>query len=64
MGISTAMHIGTEPVLGLTMADVLKMFEQDEQTKAVAIFGEIGGTLEEEAAETVASGQFTKPLVV
>jgi len=64
LGISTAMHIGTEPVLGLTMADVLKMFETDEQTKAVAIFGEIGGTLEEEAAETVASGQFTKPLVV
>lgn len=63
LGISTAMHIGTEPVLGLTMADVLKEFETDEQTKAVAIFGEIGGTLEEEAAETVASRQFTKPLV-
>ena len=49
---------------GLTMADVLKMYETDEQTKAVAIFGEIGGTLEEEAAETVARGEFTKPLVV
>ena len=64
MGISTAMHIGTEPVLGLTMADVLKLYEKDEQTKAVAVFGEIGGTLEEEAAEAVALGQFTKPLVV
>lgn len=64
LGISTAMHIGTEPVLGLTMADVLKLFEKDEQTKAVAIFGEIGGTLEEEAAEAVALKQFTKPLVV
>ncbi|MCG6931950.1 MAG: succinate--CoA ligase subunit alpha [Desulfofustis sp.] len=64
LGISTALHIGTEPVLGLTMADVLKEFEQDEQTKAVAVFGEIGGTLEEEAAEAVANGQFTKPLVV
>jgi len=64
LGISTAMHIGTEPVLGLTMADVLKMFEKDDQTKAVAIFGEIGGTLEEEAAEAVANGDFTKPLVV
>ena len=42
----------------------LKMFEKDEQTKAVAIFGEIGGTLEEEAAEAVANGEFTKPLVV
>ena len=64
MGISTALHIGTEPVLGLTMADVLKLFEKDEQTKAVAVFGEIGGTLEEEAAEAVANGDFTKPLVV
>lgn len=64
MGISTALHIGTEPVLGLTMADVLEMFEKDEQTKAVAVFGEIGGTLEEEAAEAVANGVFTKPLVV
>ena len=64
LGISTAMHIGTEPVLGLTMADVLKQFEQDDQTKAVAIFGEIGGTLEEEAAEAVANRDSTKPLVV
>lgn len=63
LGISTAMHIGTEPVLGLSMADVLKEYEKDEQTKAVAIFGEIGGTLEEEAAETVAKGEYTKPLV-
>ncbi len=64
LGISTALHIGTEPVLGLTMADVLKNFEKDEQTKAVAVFGEIGGTLEEEAAECVANKEFTKPLVV
>ena len=64
LGISTALHIGTEPVLGLTMADVLKNFESDDQTKAVAVFGEIGGTLEEEAAECVANKEFTKPLVV
>jgi len=64
LGISTALHIGTEPVLGLSMAEVLEMFEADGQTKAVAIFGEIGGTLEEEAAEAVATKKFTKPLVV
>lgn len=63
LGISTALHIGTEPVLGISMAEVLRMFEKDEQTKAVAIFGEIGGTLEEEAAEVVAAGEFNKPLV-
>jgi len=64
LGISTALHIGTEPVLGQSMDDVLPLFEADDQTKAVAVFGEIGGTLEEEAAETVANGKFTKPLVV
>ncbi len=64
LGISTALHIGTEPVLGQSMADVLPLFEADEQTQAVAVFGEIGGTLEEEAAESVATGAFTKPLVV
>ncbi len=35
MGISTALHIGTEPVLGLTMADVLKMFEKDEHGRQI-----------------------------
>jgi succinyl-CoA synthetase alpha subunit len=64
LGISTALHIGTEPVLGQSMADMLPLFEADDQTKAVAVFGEIGGTLEEEAAESVATGKFTKPLVV
>lgn len=63
-GISTALHTGTEPVLGQSMSDILALFEEDEQTKGVAVFGEIGGTLEEEAAATVASGKFTKPLVV
>jgi succinyl-CoA synthetase alpha subunit len=64
LGISTALHTGTEPVLGQSMSDILPLFEQDEQTKGVAVFGEIGGTLEEEAAATVASGNYTKPLVV
>jgi len=63
LGISTALHIGTEPVLGVSMAEVLRLFEKDDQTKAVAVFGEIGGTLEEEAAEAVVNGEFTKPLV-
>ena len=64
LGISTALHIGTEPLLGLSMAEVLDLFEKDEQTKAVAVFGEIGGTLEEKATEAVAKGKYTKPLVV
>ena len=64
LGISTCVHTGTEPISGQSTNDILPLFEEDEQTKAVAMFGESGGTLEEEAAETVVSGKFTKPLVV
>jgi len=64
LGVSTAVHTGTEPVIGTSFADILLMFEKDEQTLAVAAFGEIGGVQEEEAAALVKSGQFTKPFVV
>jgi succinyl-CoA synthetase alpha subunit len=63
LGISTAMHIGGEPVVGLAPAEILPMFEDDPDTHAVALFGEIGTVAEEEAAEVVAAGRFTKPLV-
>lgn len=64
LGISTVIHIGTEPVLGTSLRDILPLFEADEETKAVAMFGEIGGPYEEEAAEAVRAGKFTKPMVV
>ncbi len=64
LGVSTVVHIGTEPVLGMSMGDILPLFEADKDTKAVAIFGEIGGPYEEEAAEAVRMKAFTKPLVV
>src|SRR4030042_1021989 len=64
MGVSTVLHIGTEPVLGTSWGDILPLFEKDPDTKAVAMFGEIGGPYEEEAAEAVRKKEFTKPLVV
>jgi succinyl-CoA synthetase alpha subunit len=64
LGVTTVLHIGTEPVLGMSFGDVLPLFEEDNDTKAVAIFGEIGGPYEEEAAEAVRQKGFTKPLVV
>ncbi|MFQ5710493.1 MAG: CoA-binding protein [Candidatus Geothermarchaeales archaeon] len=64
IGTSTVLHIGTEPVVGTSFADILPLCEEDEETKAVAVFGEIGGTYEEEMAEVVKEGGFTKPLVV
>lgn len=63
IGITTAMHIGSEPVVGSSFAEILPLFEADEDTKAVVLFGEIGTVAEEEAAEVIKEGRFTKPLV-
>lgn len=62
-GISTAIHLGSEPVLGTTFAEILPLFEQDDQTDGVVYFGEIGTVAEEEACEVINEGGFTKPLV-
>jgi succinyl-CoA synthetase alpha subunit len=63
LGESTAVHVGSEPIVGMSPAEVLPLFEEDEQTKAVAFFGEIGTVAEEEAAEIIKLGKFTKPMV-
>ncbi|MGI5970793.1 MAG: succinate--CoA ligase subunit alpha [Oscillospiraceae bacterium] len=63
-GVSTVIHTGTEPVLGTSMADLLPLFEADPETKGVAVYAEIGGTQEEECAEVIAAGKFTKPFVI
>lgn len=63
LGQSTVAGIGGDILVGSTFADLMEDFEADEQTKAVVIFGEIGGTYEEEAAEMIKSGKFTKKVV-
>ena len=63
IGTTTAIHVGAEPVLGLSFAEILPLFEDDKETEAVVLFGEIGTVAEEEAAEVVKEGRFTKPLV-
>ncbi|MFT4893078.1 MAG: succinyl-CoA synthetase alpha subunit [Candidatus Nanohaloarchaea archaeon] len=62
-GVSTAMGLGGDRIAGTTFEDALKLFEEDDQTEAVVMFGELGGTYEEKAAELVENGDFTKPLV-
>ncbi len=62
-GISTAVHLGSEPVLGTTLAELLPLYQEDEQTDGVVYFGEIGTVMEEEATEIIEAGGYIKPLI-
>ena len=60
-GQSTAIGIGGDPIVGLKFIELLQMFKEDEDTEAVVLIGEIGGTAEEEAAEYIKQ-EFPKPV--
>ena len=62
MGQSTVVGIGGDPVAGLYYIDLLEMYENDPETEAVVLIGEIGGDAEEQAAEYIAK-HMTKPVV-
>ena len=63
LGQSTCMGLGGDPIIGLSFKEALKQFEKDDQTKAGALIGEIGGNLEELAAEFIATEGYEKPVV-
>jgi succinyl-CoA synthetase alpha subunit len=62
IGVTTCVGIGGDPVPGTSFIDCLRAFEADPETKAVIMFGEIGGSAEEEAAEFIAK-EMSKPVV-
>ena len=61
LGQSTCIGIGGDSLPGTDFVDLLKLFQEDEETKAVALIGEIGGDLEEQAAEYIKT-EFKKPV--
>jgi succinyl-CoA synthetase alpha subunit len=62
MGQSSCIGIGGDPLIGTSFVDVLKLFQDDPETDAVVMIGEIGGTAEEEAAQFIQKS-FKKPVV-
>ena len=63
LGISTAVGIGGDPIIGTTTKDAIEMFMNDSDTDCIVMIGEIGGQLETEAAKWVSENGNKKPVV-
>ena len=63
LGISTAVGIGGDPIIGTTTKDAVELFMNDENTDAIVMIGEIGGGMEAEAANWIKSTGNKKPVV-
>ena len=62
-GISTAIGIGGDPIIGTTVRDAVELFFNDDETDCVVLIGEIGGQLEADAAHWIKNSDVTKPVV-
>jgi succinyl-CoA synthetase alpha subunit len=63
IGATTLVHVGGDAVVGLPHPEVMLLFQEDSETQAVVMFGEIGTSQEERVADLIEAGAFTKPLV-
>ena len=62
-GISTAIGIGGDPIIGTTVEDAVKFFFEDDETDCVVMIGEIGGQLENNAAQWIKKSKIRKPVI-
>jgi succinyl-CoA synthetase alpha subunit len=62
-GVSTSVSVGGDPLIGSPPKAILSLFEKDPKTKAVVLWGEPGTSYEEDVADFVKEGGFTKPLI-
>jgi len=62
-GISTAIGIGGDPIIGTTVRDAVELFFNDDETDCVVLIGEIGGQLEANAAHWIKNSEINKPVV-
>ena len=62
IGQSSCVGIGGDPIIGSSFVDILRLYNDDPDTDLVALIGEIGGAMEQEAAEYIGSAEFTKPV--
>ncbi len=63
IGLSTIVHVGGDAIVGLPHPDIMRLFQKDPETKVVVMFGEVGTSQEEQVADLMESGIFTKPLI-
>jgi len=63
IGQSTIVHVGGDSIIGLPHPEVVKLFQEDSETKLIVLLGEIGGSQEEDVAELISNGFVTKPVV-
>lgn len=61
-GVSTSISIGGDALIGTSISDLLKLYQADPETEAVVTFSEPGTSFEEDAAELIQAGEFSKPL--
>lgn len=62
-GVTTSISMGGDPLIGSPPKDLLALFEKDDETEAVVMFSEPGTSFEEDVADFVKNGGFTKPLI-